>query len=372
MVSVSNFSRLVSSIYAAAVTVDRWDTALAEIVDAFDGTGGALAIARASPDMPEIQVNVGTDAAAKRAYNEYYGRLDHVAAAIEQSPAGLVRTGTELVLPQMNSEFHVDWIRPNNFGDGIFVRLTDGAVCEWLAVAAPHRSEPFGTTERVRLMRHLIPHLQQAIHTQSKLSNLARRQSDLARAMELTQNGIALVGSGCRVLHLNSAAENILTSGDGLGIHSSGLISATVVHADRDLHRLVHRALGEEPSGIPSGGAFLCPRPSGMRAYAVYVAPLSREVTGLGSSKATALVLIVDPMRESEPVAAILRRLYGLTNMEAEVALRILRCEGLRPVADELAVSLTTIRTHLQHVFDKTDTHRQAELVRLLLSISPS
>ncbi|GCE44914.1 two component system response regulator [Rhodococcus wratislaviensis] len=101
------------------------------------------------------------------------------------------------------------------------------------------------------------------------------------------------------------------------------------------------------------------------------VVPLGREATGLVTSEATALVLIIDPGREPEPDAAALRRLYGLTNTEAEVALRVLRCEGLHPVADELSVSLTTIRTHLQHVFDKTETHRQAELVRLLLAISP-
>lgn len=32
---------------------------------------------------------------------------------------------------------------------------------------------------------------------------------------------------------------------------------------------------------------------------------------------------------------------------------------------------LATIKTHLHHIFDKTGTHRQAELVRLLLAIKP-
>ena len=31
---------------------------------------------------------------------------------------------------------------------------------------------------------------------------------------------------------------------------------------------------------------------------------------------------------------------------------------------------MATVKTHLQHVFDKTDTHRQAELVRLLLTVT--
>jgi DNA-binding CsgD family transcriptional regulator len=60
-----------------------------------------------------------------------------------------------------------------------------------------------------------------------------------------------------------------------------------------------------------------------------------------------------------------------LTATEAEVALRISRGISLKQISDELSVSYETIRTHVQHVFDKTDTHRQGELVRLLLAHRP-
>jgi DNA-binding CsgD family transcriptional regulator len=66
-----------------------------------------------------------------------------------------------------------------------------------------------------------------------------------------------------------------------------------------------------------------------------------------------------------------LRRLYGLTSGEAEVAQRLARGVSVKQVSDELSVSYQTVRTHLQHAFDKTDTHRQAELVRLVLSLDP-
>lgn len=79
------------------------------------------------------------------------------------------------------------------------------------------------------------------------------------------------------------------------------------------------------------------------------------------------MIVIVDPELEAVPELDALRRLYGLTKTEAEVAIRTVDGKGVVPIADELAMSLATVRTHLQHVFDKTDTHRQAELVRLLL-----
>ena len=37
-------------------------------------------------------------------------------------------------------------------------------------------------------------------------------------------------------------------------------------------------------------------------------------------------------------------------------------------VAENLGVTLSTVRTHLQRAFEKTDTRRQSELVRLLLA----
>ena len=84
-----------------------------------------------------------------------------------------------------------------------------------------------------------------------------------------------------------------------------------------------------------------------------------------------ALVVVIDPEDEPVPAAALLRRLYRLTRTEAEVALHIMHGADLRQISEELSISLTTVRTHLQHVFDKTDTHRQAELVRLLLVLCP-
>ncbi|WP_276140249.1 hypothetical protein [Rhodococcus sp. T2V] len=54
-----------------------------------------MGLAQSATRESEIQVrNVGADPSAKKTYNEYYCRLDHVTAAIAECPVGLVRTGT--------------------------------------------------------------------------------------------------------------------------------------------------------------------------------------------------------------------------------------------------------------------------------------
>ena len=82
-----------------------------------------------------------------------------------------------------------------------------------------------------------------------------------------------------------------------------------------------------------------------------------------------AMVVIVDPEQDGQPAAAVLQRVYGLTETEIRVALTAAHGADPKRIAEELSVSLSTVRSHLQHVYDKTDTHRQADLVRLLLAL---
>ncbi|MFC7738275.1 helix-turn-helix transcriptional regulator [Roseomonas sp. GCM10028921] len=67
----------------------------------------------------------------------------------------------------------------------------------------------------------------------------------------------------------------------------------------------------------------------------------------------------------------VLRTAFGLTEAEAAVAQHVARGEGLPVVAAALGVSSSTARTHLKHTFDKTGTHRQAELAALLARLAP-
>jgi DNA-binding CsgD family transcriptional regulator len=352
VVGIDDFSRIVSAIYASALTPENWIVAMADVrrtLDAqsagllmADGAGRSIKSASLAPE-------------ARKAYLEYYRQIDYVLDAVDKGPVGLIQSGQPLVALKARSEFDADFMRPHQMDDGLFVRLTDGSMPTCFLVAAPKRTEPFDTAERVKLVSALVPHLQQALRTQSHLEDFAQGASDIARAVDSVRHGIAVVGPGSVVIHLNSAAERILKCGDGLRIRS-GSVEASSASANTELRRSIVGALLEDEASPRGGNSFLCRRPSGKRPYV---------------SVARALVVLVDPEQQLEPPARLLERVYGLTNAEADVALRVLRGDGLKPICEELSLSMATVKTHLQHVFDKTDTHRQAELVRLLLTIIP-
>lgn len=65
-------------------------------------------------------------------------------------------------------------------------------------------------------------------------------------------------------------------------------------------------------------------------------------------------------------VGEALQRRYGLTDAEARVAIAIAEGRSVAECARRLDIGDATVRSHLKHVFDKTDTHRQVELVGLV------
>jgi DNA-binding CsgD family transcriptional regulator len=69
------------------------------------------------------------------------------------------------------------------------------------------------------------------------------------------------------------------------------------------------------------------------------------------------------------PPAAILAKTFRLTPSEAKLACIIARGAPPYIAARELKISRETARNQLKSVFAKTDTHRQSELVALLLQV---
>jgi DNA-binding CsgD family transcriptional regulator len=65
-----------------------------------------------------------------------------------------------------------------------------------------------------------------------------------------------------------------------------------------------------------------------------------------------------------------LREQWGFTLAEAQLAQQLMRGCSLEEAAQRVSVSKNTVRSQLRSLFMKTETHRQAELVRVLLTLS--
>lgn len=83
---------------------------------------------------------------------------------------------------------------------------------------------------------------------------------------------------------------------------------------------------------------------------------------------AVALVVLRAPEDVPMPSETALRSLFALTPAEARVACLLAGGATVDEIAGALDVRVTTVRSHVQKLLDKTGTRRQSELVRLLVS----
>ena len=364
MLELEDFSRVVAAIYGAALDDDGWGEPLADI----RRTVGAVAAGLLVADGDDRSIkSASLPQEARDNYEACYHTIDYVLAEVERRPAGVLHDGRELVALHPRSEFNTDWMAPYELDDGLFVRLTATEMPTCFLVAAPRRCEPFASAERVEFVSALIPHWRQALRTHNELRGLGGGPQ-VTELIDAVRHALIMVDSNCSIVHMNNAASRLLAGKDGLRSRE-GTVEATHPSTNSELRQRIGQAVRCGNRGFRSGAMMTCARPSGKWPYVIHVVPLRRG--SASEQRGPALLLVIDPDVKAWPATDLVRRIFGMTKAEAEVAVRVLGGDGLRPICEDLNLSLATVKTHLQHVFDKTATHRQAELVRLLLAVMP-
>jgi DNA-binding CsgD family transcriptional regulator len=79
------------------------------------------------------------------------------------------------------------------------------------------------------------------------------------------------------------------------------------------------------------------------------------------------ILVVTDPDAEAAPDPSLLRRAFGWSAAETEVALLILRGRRPQEIACERGVGIATVRSQLKSVFQKAEVVSQSDLVRVML-----
>lgn len=179
--------------------------------------------------------------------------------------------------------------------------------------------------------------------------------------------GIYVLGRGHEIIHLNRAAQALLKGGEYLtGVH--GRLRAAAGSDRPRFEALVDEALGAGGERPPLAGAAMHIIGSAAgRGLFLWASPL-RSLTA--DTSPCAVLVAVDPEQAATPPKRILRTLFGLTDKESELAQAILNGQTVEEYSRGHYVTPNTVRTHLKSIYRKTQTARQAELVRLLTPLN--
>ena len=223
------------------------------------------------------------------------------------------------------------------------------------------RHRPAFEPEALQLAQRLLPHLRNVHH----LSHTFQQLENTASIMDRVAYGIWLLDAGGHVIRANNAGQVLLADrGGGLQQRNSALKAAWP--ADKVTLDMAIK-YGTSPCGSRRSDLLLH-NATGQPWAACNVHPLSRNtLDALVATTPAACIVVVHPFTTTTPAGeATLRAVFGLTPAEAKLAEALLRHGCLSACNTEGGKSYETLRTQLKALFVKTETHRQADLIRRL------
>lgn len=269
----------------------------------------------------------------------------------------------------LESEYFRHFMRPIDIRHGLGINVqTDGVSS--LAILSVNRAEAEGefTPEELCLIADLRPHLVNAYAICRRLVGLREEADGLRASFDCSPLGMLVLDAEGHVLQRNAEAARLLRVGPGISCGAGGALHfgqpSVQARFRAAVARLVDQHLPPQPATlvVSAGGAsapaglalHLCPFPAN-------AVPVLRR-----GGRVLAFLCELSPQSEHKLAACVLRAAFGFTPMETEVVLMLHEHHDPAHAALQLGLAVSTVRSHLKHVFAKTSTTGQGELLRLV------
>jgi DNA-binding CsgD family transcriptional regulator len=359
--SAEEFSAMIGQIYDCILMPERWSATIDAIRHRLGFVSGILA-AYPFSGAPDVVATANLDAAYMQSASVYAGEIANLwggLARIQRFPLAEPIAVSELQSReglQSNS-----WVKPRDIGDGVTLSLArDDSMVGTLAFS---QLEQNGDVRRdqIEALRLLAPHLRRAV----TIGNIFAMRAAAIATLEATINtlaaGVLLVDETLTIIQSNKSAHAMLVSGDPISSRD-GRVQLPSAVAQKALADAV--AVGQRGIGIPA------PCANG-EAAVVYVLSLRQGERRFGAARerSTAALFVISATSKPVPGDAV-ALLFDLTPSEARIFEKVCEGQELSAIADHLGIKLSTVKTHLLRVFEKTGTNRQADVVRLAASLS--
>jgi len=295
-------------------------------------------------------------------------------------PSGATKLGRSLSPGRRMEEtqFYNEVVRPDGAIDGLVsVPFRHGRFFACLAIERI-RGQPDFEESDARIIQFVLPHLTNATRIRLRLEQAELTTGLAYRAFDQLDLGVFVVDAELRPLHVNKFAEALLKEADGLSI-SQGKLKAMDLDRMRALQRAVKAAFAlydirplRQPSYdeiVNLAAPFELTRRTNSPTLTATVVPLSGENAQRFLAPPSRAVLFVKRSTDA-PRADVgeLQVRLGLSPRQAALTALLAQGMTLARAAESLGVATETARWHLREAFQKTYTHRQADLVRLALS----
>ncbi len=368
------FERILASLYETMLDETLWSVTSALIDEACGMQGNGLLVGAGPKDDVRVlfaQAHYRGERREdlEREYLTLYHPIDERVPRVRRLPDSRVVHITDLYTAeelQTSPAYNESMLRASS-QDSLNVRLDgpDGSHITW-ATADP--VGPGGWEgPQLALLQGLLPHIRQFVRVQQTLAKAEAQGVSAAGLLDTPRMGVLYLDRRGRIVEANDRARALLRHGDGV-FDRDGELRARAPADQARLARLVAQALPTAGSAL--SGSMLLRRAAVGPPLVVHVKPVVVRRPDFGAQRVAALVLIAEPGRQSRLDPMLVAAALELSPTESQVAVWLAEGKSVREIAAATGLREKSIHWHLGQMYHKLGLTRQADLVRLVLSLA--
>ncbi|WP_420419649.1 helix-turn-helix transcriptional regulator [Pacificispira sp.] len=360
--------KTIERIYDAAIDPGEWQGALADLCHTTNSVGFNIFMLDHFTGGVPFSTAIGIPDDLLNEYNAYYVTIDPGIEFFTKNPRlEFYYNHLHSSEPDMNRDEYYAWLEQAG-GARYYLAKTFKQDQRFSIIATSQRDRKVGHAQSAdfELMGQLSPHIQRAVRINRLFKDMDLRVAAAYDTLDGLPYGVCFLASDGAVVHMNTAARQVVARRDGLSL-LEGKLRAENGADDKHLQTCVRQSLN--PVMVTASNLVSVSRRGNEHAYSVQLLPLHTGFRLFSKRQSVAAVVIGDPSRPLRLKNQNLQVLYGLTEAEANIAIHL--AVGKRPaeICEQEGISENTLKTHRNRLFTKVGVETQAQLVHLLNSL---
>lgn len=363
---------LLQSIYASAVAPGRMPVMMQHVGAAFGAHSAFMFTSHSDSEPGDTLIGQNMCPEAIRSFETRWSADDPWAASAARSALmkkDVVITGTELVSHSelqrtaFYNEFGKQAGMERMLGSVVFDGSAEhGVPFTNLCWYRSDGGDDFSARES-RQLRRLLPHIQQAVKTQRQLRSLQLRSMIDRAAVEAASCGWLLLDGQARIISGNPCGQNLLAGAPALVRTAQGRVVALGRRAAPAFTELFAACLryGHTVPFLVQDAATGTLLKGSLSAL-----PAEMDTFAGAFYDHRYLLVIAMPQTERGEIIARVGELFRLTGAERQVLQHLLDGDSADAIARARGAGVSTVRTQIRSILDKTGMARQLDLVNMV------
>ena len=367
MISLEDYSDLISAIQSAAIEPDKWDLAIQKLVTAMNGSGAHFITLDKFDGSLIAQRTVNFDETVAKNYGEHYHEISPRTKFLMEYDGRVCFDEMFIDEDQRKKDEFYNWT--SSFDAQYFIgahSLGDRDTFSGIGIFRGGNAGHVQSNE-IDVLNKVWPHLQSALNISRKLTGSTLHLEELAGSLEMLGKAAIIIGADRQVVALNTLAEECFNQSELLTIQNRTVEVQGFENRSKLEHALSHAL--QRSDGLLVGNfndTINIISANGVQEFRLTLQPLKSTDVFMGRNVPCAMIILSDMVRETETNKHILKNQFQLTNAEADICIEIYDGHSLNLIAQKRKTSIHTVRNQAKVIFDKTATNSQAQLVAML------